>query len=242
MTKPIQMPTTKPAKAANTASAKPFSLVPAAAQEQMYKALSSLKPDTSGAETGAEIAEIAACLAINDGDPVILACTARGARKVRKGAKVVSTGDGRFNAAVRAAVDALLRDSKATAVVCAGKLETDAAAQEDFRKAFNFAARHKLPILFVVSQAYTSTRSLKRAPKGVQHLDLRVLSAELGIPVFSVDANDAIAAYRVTTEALHHARHLRGPSIIEALTVAGNSNRPIDLLQAYMERHENWPI
>jgi Dehydrogenase E1 component len=242
MTKPIQMPTTKPAKAANAASAKPFSLVPAAAQQQMYKALSSLKPDASGAETGAEIAEIAACLAINDSDPVILACTARGARKVRKGSKVVSTGGRRFEMAVIAAVTALLSNSKATVVVCAGKLETDVAAQDDFRCAFDFAARHKLPILFVVAHSYTSARTSKRAPKSGQQLDLRVLSAEPGIPVFSVDANDAIAAYRVTTEALHHARHLRGPSIIEALSVQGHGSRAIDLLQAYMERHGNWPI
>src|SRR6266568_1736300 len=176
MTKPIQMPTTKPAKAANAASAKPFSLVPAAAQQQMYKALSSLKPGVSGAETGAEIAEVAACSAINDSDPVILACTARGARKVRKGAKLVSKQIKRFESAMIAAVTALLGNAKATAVVCAGKLETDVAAQDDFRNAFNFAARHKLPILFVVSHSYTATGTSKRAPKSLQQLDLRALS------------------------------------------------------------------
>jgi len=234
MAKPIQMPTIKPAKAAETASTKPFSLVPAAAQRRMYEALSSLKPDASGADAGSEVAEIAACLAIDESDPVILACPARGARVVRKGGKVVGAQGRRFEAAMIAAVSALLRNPKATAVVCAGKLDTDVAYPDDFRNAFDFAARHKLPILFVVAQSY--------APRHRQPLDLRVLSAELGIPVFSADANDAIAAYRVTTEALHHARNHRGPSIMEALTISGKSSRAIDLLRAYMERHGNWPI
>jgi TPP-dependent pyruvate/acetoin dehydrogenase alpha subunit len=58
--------------------------------------------------------------------------------------------------------------------------------------------------------------------------------------LFTVDANDAIAAYRVATEALHHARHLRGPSVIEALAVTGGAS-PLELLTAYMERHGNPP-
>jgi hypothetical protein len=238
------MPTMKLAKAAETAeNTKPFSLVPAAAQRQMYKALAALKPAATGTDSGAEVAEIAVCLAIDSTDPVILACTARGARKVRKarkspGSRIVSTRSGRLSAATVSAVTALLGDSKATAVVCAGKLETDPKGQQDYRNAFNFAARHKLPILFLVAGTITPGRRR-------QEPDLRTLYAEFGIPVFSVDANDAIAAYRVTTEALHNARHLRGPCVIEALTVNSKSSRavkPLELLQGYMERHGNWPL
>jgi TPP-dependent pyruvate/acetoin dehydrogenase alpha subunit len=74
---------------------------------------------------------------------------------------------------------------------------------------------------------------------------LRTLYAEFGIPVFSVEANDAIAAYRVATEALHNARHGRGPCVIEALTLDGNGVSKEDtlrLLRTYMERHDNWPL
>ena len=86
-----------------------------------------------------------------------------------------------------------------------------------------------------------------------QELDLRTLYADFGIPVFSVDANDAIAAYRVATEALHNARHQRGPCVIEALTLLGKGGcsphspeeggcapRALELLRGYMERHGNW--
>ena len=51
MTKPNHMPTKKPAKAPKTArDAKRFSLVSAAAQQEMYKAISRLKPAERGSE------------------------------------------------------------------------------------------------------------------------------------------------------------------------------------------------
>jgi TPP-dependent pyruvate/acetoin dehydrogenase alpha subunit len=89
---------------------------------------------------------------------------------------------------------------------------------------------------------YLGANSLPK--RGKQELDLRALYAEFGIPVFSVDANDAIAAYRVATEALHNARHLRGPCVVEALTIHGKASSagPLDLLREYMERHGNWPL
>jgi hypothetical protein len=234
----------KPAKAPETAAnTKPFSLVPAVAQQQMYRALAALKPSQPGTASGAEVAEVAVCLAIGERDPVILACPADGARSVRKGNTMLSgkaasgraakEGGGRVAAALMSAVAALLGDPKATALICAGKLDP----QEDYRSAFSFAARHKLPILFLVANKLT--------PRRGPILELSTLPGEFGIPVFSVDANDAIAAYRVTTEALHNARHLRGPCVIEALTIHGKSggrSRALALLRGYMERHGNWPI
>jgi len=202
----------------------------------MYRALAALRPAEPRTASGAEVAEVAVCLAIGERDPVILACPADGARAVRKGntiaiGKAAKPG-GRVAAALLSAVAALLCDPKATALICAGKLDP----QEDYRSAFSFAARHRLPILFLVANRLTP----RRGPT----LELSTLHAEFGIPVFSVDANDAIAAYRVTTEALHNARHLRGPCVIEALTVRGNggTSRALALLRGYMERHDNWPI
>ena len=237
MTKPdTHMPTKKPAKAPK--STKPFSLVPTAAQQEMYRAIGALKPAEDGLASGAEIAEIAVCTALGAQDPVIAACAARGARSVRKAGKMAGDGDGRLVAATLAAVAALLPDAKAAAVVCAGKLEATGKAREDFRSAFGFAARHKLPILFLVANRMT--------PKGRQAVELSKLPAELGIPVFSVDADDAIAAYRVATEALHNARHLRGPCVIEALRLPGKRGEStvnaLSLLRGYMERHGTQPL
>lgn len=226
------MPTTKPAKAPKNVSTKPFSLVPADAQRRMYEALRGLKPGARGTSAGCEVAEIAACVAIDEHDPVILAYAARGARKARKQVKLVRTQDRRFESATIAAVTTLIGNPKATAVICAGKLGTGSAARKDYSDAFDFAARHKLPILFLVADTLPPKRP---------EADLRVLSAEFGIPAFSVDANDAIAAYRVTTEALHHARHHRGPSVIATFSM-NRDRSALDLLHEYMERHGNWPL
>jgi hypothetical protein len=231
------MPTAKPAKLPKPAkSTQRFSLVSAAAQQEMYRALSTLKSSRARIATGAEVAEIAVCLAAGTQNPVVLAYAARGARAVRSDCKVAGTKARRFASATLAAIDALLADANATAaVVCAGKLETHPEADEDLRAAFRFAVRHKLPILFIVANGLTPGQ---RPP-----LDLRTLYPEFGIPLFSVDANDAIAAYRVATEALHNARHLRGPCLIEALAVQHPQPAvsPLELLAAYMERHGNRP-
>lgn len=240
------MPKIKSAKVPeNSRSTKRFSLVPALAQQQMYKALVALKPAKLNSASGAEVAEIAICLALGAHDPVILASAALGARTVRKGSKVVGSKlakaqGGILSAATVAAVGALLGDTKVTAVVCSGRL--DGEQREDYHRAFGFAVSHKLPILYVVANSLTQGRGA--AQKGSRELDLRTLSGEVGIPVFSLDANDAIAAYRVATEALHNARHLRGPCVVEALTIHGkcSSASPLDLLREYMERHGSWPL
>jgi Dehydrogenase E1 component len=232
------MPTTKSARAPKTAKpAKRFSLVSAAAQQQMYRALSTLKSSTARTVSGAEVAEVAVCLAAGEQSPVILASTARGARAVRTPCKIVRAKQRRLATATLAAIDAMLANEKAhAAVVCAGKLESHPEARQDYRAAFRFAARHKLPILFLVSNSLMPGQS--------HPLDLRTLFTEFGIPLFSVDASDAIAAYRVATEALHNARHLRGPCIIEAVALQhprSGAVSPLELLATYMERHGNHP-
>jgi hypothetical protein len=242
------MPTAKTAKAPKTAKpATRFSLVPAAAQQEMYSALATLKSSKARSASGSEIAEVAVCLAAGEPSPVILACSARGARTVRRDSKLVAfkgkgAKEGRLSAATLAAIDSILNaarldDPHATpAVVCAGQLDSHPEAQQDYRAAFRFAARHKLPILYIVANSLT--------PGQGQSLDLRTLYPEFGIPLFTVEANDAIAAYRVATEALHNARHLRGPCVIEALAVSQHPSgaaSPLELLAAYMERHGNPP-
>ena len=121
------------------------------------------------------------------------------------------------------------------AIVCAGLLDSGPEPERDYRAAFRFAARHKLPILYVIANRLTPGESV---PLNLRSLDLRPIYPEFGIPLFTVDANDAIAAYRVATEALHNARHLRGPCVVEALAVTGGAS-PLELLTAYMERHGN---
>ncbi len=246
------MPTIKPAKVQESGDdTKRFSLVPALAQQQMYKALAALKPARLHSASGAEVAGIAICLALSENDPVILASALPGARTVRKGslkigARLAKAQGGILTAATLAAVEALLGNTKAAALVCAGMLDAQPKGREDYHRAFGFAARHKLPILYLVANRLPQGRGV--TGKGDQQPDLRTLYTEHGLPVFSLDADDAIAAYRVATEALHNARHLRGPCVIEALTLhgtihsKGGAARPLELLREYMERHGNWPL
>lgn len=230
------MPTIKRARAPqNAKGTKRFSLVSASAQQNMHRALTALKRSKTRPLSGAEVAEIAVCLAADEGVPVICACAAAGARLVCKSGPTLQAKRPRLRAATLASVAALLGDAAAYAVVvCAGKINARAEEHEDFRNACSFAACHKLPILFLVANSLVPGRPL----------DLRTFYAEFGIPVFSVDANDAIAAFRVATEALHNARHMRGPCVIEALKLqdqAKGITDPLNLLAAYMERHGTLP-
>ena len=214
----------------HTTGGKPFSLVPAAAQRRMYQLLSSLKPQSI---SDAVVAEVAVCSALGKQDVAVLASKAVGARKALRKYKTVNKGTHRLRKALLTAVEDLMGDATATVAICAGRFHDE----ENYREAVAFAARHHLPILFVVSNTYT--------PKVRERQDLRSLYPEFGIPVFSVEAGDAIAAYRVATEALHNARHHRIPCVIEALVTdkAGvKKTAVLQLLQGYMERHGNWPL
>jgi len=315
-----------------------FSLVSAEAQQQMYRAIRAMGSANGGGAqgwselsgtpgsqeqsgggpgapavgvlgwSGAEIAEIAVCLAAGESCPLVLACPAPGARLVSDGARVIGGSGRRLTSATLAAMDALLTRSlnsspdqeaptqeapnkaaggvtpennargrnglkkpkahprEDAAIVCAGLLDAGAEAERDYRAAFRFAARHKLPILYVVASRLRPgqgaplhpskpTTGLPGTPPlhpskpttglpGTPPLDLRSIYPEFGVPLFTVDANDAIAAYRVATEALYNARHLRGPSVIEALMLPHSSaaaNHALELLTAYMQRHGNPP-
>jgi hypothetical protein len=198
----------------------------------MYRAVSTLRSSRI-MQGGSEIVEIALCLAAGEHSPVIVVSRAPGARAVRDDCKTIRASTRKLCAATAAAIHALLQNSQTSAaIVCAGKLDPSPKAQQDLRAACAFAARHKLPLLFLIANSLTPGQS--------QELDLRHLYPELGIPVFSVDSADAIAAYRVATEALHNVAHQRGPSVIEALTIhAPNvpARRPLQILADYMERH-----
>ena len=224
---------------------------------------------TKAHASGAEVAEIGVCLAAGESCPLILACAASGARTVSTAGRVLRATHRRLTSATLAAMDALLSGSfhdgpshdgpskhasvhedsgkharakharkagttpmEDAAIVCAGLLDSGAESERDYRTAFRFASRHKLPILYVIANRLTPGESVP--------WDLRPIYPEFGIPLFTVDANDAIAAYRVATEALHNARHLRGHCVVEALAVNGGAS-PLELLTAYMERHGNPP-
>ena len=229
------MPAKKSVKHRETAAhPKRFSLVPASAQQQMYRLLDAMKPALFARASGSEIAEIAACLALGEQDAVISAGSALGAQRVRK--LLAPAGRGKrcdLREATVQAVRVLLERDGASALICGGRI----AEHDEYRDTFRFAGQFRLPILYLVANSLD-------VPKKQQH-DLRTLYAEFGIPVFSVDANDAIAVYRVVTEALHNARHGRGACVIEALNLPDSPlsrEAALQLLEGYMRRHGSWPV
>ncbi|MGC1872931.1 MAG: thiamine pyrophosphate-dependent enzyme [Acidobacteriaceae bacterium] len=96
----------------------------------------------------------------------------------------------------------------------------------DWHHALNFAVRRTLSIVFVCHQSDRSTGSV---PVKLQSSGARTSSeaVDFGFPEIAVDANDAVAVYRVAQEAIERARCGGGPTLIEAQTLPGH--RPTEM-------------
>lgn len=90
------------------------------------------------------------------------------------------------------------RDRTAAVIFCGG---VDAAAKE-LESAMRLARRKKLPILFVCWSDVGDGGPAE-------------LAQSCGIAGVAVDGNDAVAIYRVATEAIAHARRGSGPTVID---------------------------
>jgi TPP-dependent pyruvate/acetoin dehydrogenase alpha subunit len=75
-------------------------------------------------------------------------------------------------------------------------------ASRELESAMALAGKKKLPILFVYETKSHEGEQLLRAK-------------EYGVPAVAVEDDDAVAVYRVATEALAHARRGSGPTLIE---------------------------
>lgn len=102
-------------------------------------------------------------------------------------------------------------------------------------KALTFARENALPILFVVLPS-APAKSAKGTVSSISSVALHC-----GVPGMPVDAEDAVAIYRVAQESIGHARIGGGPALIEALqcVVEGDKKRrpahdPISGLQQYI--------
>jgi TPP-dependent pyruvate/acetoin dehydrogenase alpha subunit len=115
-------------------------------------------------------------------------------------------------------------------------------------------AECRLPILF-----YIETRLQLSAPKhargngpghnpGHNNEDPRSVAAAIGVPVITTDLHDPIALYRVTTEAIYHARFGQGTTVIESAQVVAGGKRarpatpedPLDFIKRYMQARGIW--
>jgi TPP-dependent pyruvate/acetoin dehydrogenase alpha subunit len=95
-----------------------------------------------------------------------------------------------------------------------------------WHEAVNFAAVHKLPIIFVVENngyAESVPIALQTAVR-----DISIKARAYGIPGVTVDGNDVVAVYSAMREALDRARSGGGPTLLECKTYRWYGHSEID--------------
>ncbi len=91
-----------------------------------------------------------------------------------------------------------------------------ATSKGDFHEGVNFAAIHRLPVIFFCE----NNRYAISVPyeKQVPVAQVAARAAAYGIPGVSVDGNDVLAVYEAMREAVARARSGEGPTLVEACT------------------------
>jgi len=130
---------------------------------------------------------------------------------------------------------------------------------QGFRHCLRVCAECRLPVLFYIETCLhlsAGKRALhpNKPPAGLSGTpcgkseSLRSGYAESGVPVITTDVHDPVALYRVTTEAIHHARFGQGATVIESVRVvaAGKQARlatpadPLEFMRGYMQARGTW--
>jgi 2-oxoisovalerate dehydrogenase E1 component alpha subunit len=136
---------------------------------------------------------------------------------------------------------------KASGIAYASKLRGDgsvtlctfgdgAASQGDFHEGVNFAAVHRLPVVFVCENNSYAISVPIRLQMGNPNIAER--AAGYGIPGVTVDGTDVPAAYAVCREAVARARKGEGPTLIDAKIWRMNSHTSEDNHLKYRTKEE----
>jgi TPP-dependent pyruvate/acetoin dehydrogenase alpha subunit len=127
-----------------------------------------------------------------------------------------------------------------------------------WHEAVNFAAVHKLPIVYVIQNNLWAESVNVKMQCAVD--DLSRKAEGYGMPGITVDGNDAPAVYRVASEAIHRARTGGGPTLIECKTYRWyghseidpakyrqpdeveywKSRDPLPFMENYLKKHNLW--
>ena len=127
---------------------------------------------------------------------------------------IISTGSPVTTQLLHATGIALAMRMRGEDSVCITAIGEGATSGGDFHEAINFAATHKLAVVFVVeNNGYAISVPLDKQMPTPRVSD-RALA--YGIAGVHVDGNDAIACYRAAYDAVQRARSGEGPSILEA--------------------------
>jgi 2-oxoisovalerate dehydrogenase E1 component alpha subunit len=111
-----------------------------------------------------------------------------------------------------------------------------ATSQGDFHEGVNFAAIHKLPVVFVCeNNSYAISVPIRLQMKNPNIADR---AAGYGIPGVTVDGTDVPASYAVCKEAVARARRGEGPTLIDAKIWRLNSHTSEDNHLKYRGKEE----
>src|SRR3984893_2644731 len=136
---------------------------------------------------------------------------------------------------------------KASGIAYAAKLEGDgscalctlgdgATSQGDFHEGVNFAAVHKLPVVFVCeNNSYAISVPIRLQ---MANPDVADRAAGYGIAGVTVDGTDVPACYTVCKEAVERARRGEGPTLIDAKIWRMNSHTSEDNHLKYRPKEE----
>lgn len=109
-------------------------------------------------------------------------------------------------------------------------------SEGEFSEAVNFAAIHKLSVVFFVENNQwsldTPTAKATMSPTFAQK------GSAYGVPNIRVDGNDFFAVYYATQEAIARAKKGNGPSLIEAVTYRQNAHSAFDIKKDYFSTED----
>ncbi|WP_338979458.1 thiamine pyrophosphate-dependent enzyme [Spiroplasma endosymbiont of Lasioglossum malachurum] len=109
-------------------------------------------------------------------------------------------------------------------------------SEGEFSEAINFAAIHKLAVVFFVENNQwsldTPTAKATMSPTFAQK------GTAFGVPNIRVDGNDFFAVYYATQEAIERAKKGNGPSLIEAVTYRQNAHSAFDIKKDYFSAED----
>ncbi len=127
---------------------------------------------------------------------------------------IISTGSPVTTQLLHATGIALAMRMRGEDAVCVTAIGEGSTSGGDFHEALNFAATHKLGVVFVVENNGFAISVPVHKQMPTPNVSDRAMA--YGIPGVTVDGNDAIACFRAAREAIQRARSGAGPTLLEA--------------------------
>ncbi|MBP1525577.1 MAG: pyruvate dehydrogenase (acetyl-transferring) E1 component subunit alpha [Spiroplasma ixodetis] len=109
-------------------------------------------------------------------------------------------------------------------------------SEGEFSEAINFAAIHKLSVVFFVENNQWSLDT--PTAKATMSRTFAQKGTAFGVPNIRVDGNDFFAVYYATQEAIERAKKGKGPSLIEAVTYRQNAHSAFDIKKDYFSAED----